>query len=182
MAGTRGNILEVADSRIASFPPASAAMHVESCGEFELQEASLTGSDKQQIRAPDGATENKKTIANLLHLRLLCCNPNPEDRPSMRLVSQLLLLQSPEDMETSLPPIPDYKLHSLFSPIGYSEVPVGMPWLSSSTKPNVQSARQGSSQSTPPSPRISSGESANSRTSFAAPDSIVSHFRSLSSN
>jgi serine/threonine protein kinase len=57
------------------------------------------------IAALQGAREENKTVGDLLHLGLLCCNPSPDARPSMRTVNQLL--QS-EEME-ALPALPPCK-------------------------------------------------------------------------
>ncbi|KAG0610046.1 hypothetical protein M758_7G034700 [Ceratodon purpureus] len=118
------NILQMADSRLEAFQLPSDVRHSESQSELEQQEVSPAGEIELQevshgeieslsliqessIDVPDAETIDKKLIANLLHLGLLCCSTNPEDRPSMRLVSELL--QSTEYMEMSLPPLPTCK-------------------------------------------------------------------------
>lgn len=85
-----GNILQVADSRLGTFPLSDSVSY----GGLESQEATLNlitrdvvDVNPSVIYAPDAAIEERKMITNLLHLGLLCCNPNPEDRPSTRLVS-----------------------------------------------------------------------------------------------
>jgi serine/threonine protein kinase len=141
-----GNILQVADLRLRTFPPSddkNSESLILVSGKDILPDAELS-----TINAGDYATEDKKMVANLLHLGLLCCNPNPEDRPSMRLVSQLLQL-SEVDMEMGLPPLSDSKPHARYSWRGLSEE-ASFIWTSLG---NVQEAVQGSSQSTPtPSP------------------------------
>ncbi|KAG0561092.1 hypothetical protein KC19_9G036300 [Ceratodon purpureus] len=66
--------------------------------------------------------EDKKMITNILKLGLLCCNPNAEDRPSTRLVSQLLLLQSCESMEMLMPPLPRSKPQARYDKPGFSRM------------------------------------------------------------
>ncbi|KAG0566068.1 hypothetical protein KC19_7G035900 [Ceratodon purpureus] len=128
------NILQMADSRLEAFRLPSDARdsesHIEieqqevspageielqevSHGELELQEVShgelesLNLIQESSIDVPDAETVDKKLIANLLHLGLLCCSTYPQGRPSMRLVSELL--QSTEYMEMYLPPLPTCK-------------------------------------------------------------------------
>lgn len=110
-----GNILQVADSKLGTFPPSDRTSVA--YGGFESHEASLNlitrdfhDVDSSAIYTPDAVMEDKKMIRNMLQLGLLCCNPNPEDRPFMRLVSQLL--QASEIMETSMPPVPICKPHA----------------------------------------------------------------------
>ncbi|KAG0630876.1 hypothetical protein M758_1G210400 [Ceratodon purpureus] len=181
-----GKLLEVADPRLEPFLPRDGKNSGTSCDELELQEAAVgfditDNDDPSATIARTSAMEDKMMIANLLHLGLLCCNPNPEDRPSMRLVSQWL--QSAEEMEISLPPLPERRPRpSDYSWAGFSEGPVAMSWStswSSSGAPDVQAAPQESSESTrtPPFPDTvlsGSGNAANKmQTSFAAPDSSV---------
>ncbi|KAG0587417.1 hypothetical protein KC19_2G162800 [Ceratodon purpureus] len=180
-----GKFLEVADPRLELFLPQDAKNSGTTCGGLELHEAvgfNITGNDDPSatIARTSAILEEKMTIANLLHLGLLCCNPNPEDRPSMRLVSQWL--QSAEEMEMSLPPLPEHRPRpSDYSRAGFSEGTVAMSWSSwsSSGAPNVQSAPQESSESTrsPPfsdSDLSGTGKAANKmQTSFATPDSSV---------
>ncbi|KAG0623297.1 hypothetical protein M758_3G163800 [Ceratodon purpureus] len=184
-----GNILEVADSRLeAIFPhPHTHKNPPYSVDDFTPEASLILAStedttpavDPALTSAPDIAAldEKKLLIKNLLHLGLLCCNPNPEDRPSMRTVSQLLpqLLQSPEDMEMSLPPLSDFRPHAYYSQRSVlSEGVVTIPWSSwsSSNGPSVRDSAQGLSQSmsTPPFSSASSRERANSMlASSAAP-------------
>lgn len=105
-----GDILQMADPKLRTFPPSNA--YSGSYSGFELQEVPriLITENVHDDSAPDAAMEDKKMVANLLHLGLLCCNPNPEDRPSMRLVSQLL--QASENMQMSLSPLPRCKPHA----------------------------------------------------------------------
>jgi serine/threonine protein kinase len=112
-----GNILQAADSRLGTF---SLSDPNSSCfGGFESPEASSSFttsvhvhddvSPSSSVFISDGAMdESKKMVTNLLQLGLLCCNPSPADRPSMRVVSQLLL-QPAEDMEVSMPCLPELK-------------------------------------------------------------------------
>lgn len=66
-----------------------------------------------------GAAEDRTMIVNLLNLGLLCCNPNPDDRPSTRVVSQLL--QTAENMSMSIPILPICKPHARYSRPGFSQ-------------------------------------------------------------
>jgi serine/threonine protein kinase len=109
-----GNILQIADSRLGPFSYSDATSS--SLGGSESPEAltsSLTTSsmhdvDSSVMDIPDEAMDEKKMVTNLLQLGLLCCNPSPEARPSMRVVSQLLLLPA-EDMELFMPCLPEWK-------------------------------------------------------------------------
>jgi serine/threonine protein kinase len=149
-----GHLLEMADPRLEAFP-LSYEEDLESCCEVEKQEVSpilVTNSgtddvDPSTIHTLDCAMKDEKLIAKLLHLGLLCCNPVAEDRPSMRVVSQLL--QSSEaNMEMHLPPLPDCKPHGRHSRRGFSDVAMLWSSWSSSSGPNVQDIAPGSSQST----------------------------------
>jgi serine/threonine protein kinase len=172
-----GNFLQVADLRLRTFPPLEKSGSYRETESQEESQILVTGNDVSpdvELSTGDYATEDKKMVANLLHLGLLCCNPNPEDRPSIRLVSQLLQV-SAVDMEMGLPPLSDSKPHACYSRRGLSEEASSI-WSSSNGLGNVQEAAQGSSQSTPtpPSSIVSSHEPANNMlTSFAAPDSSV---------
>jgi serine/threonine protein kinase len=107
-----GNVLEVADSRLgATFSRSLSALGLE----FELE-----GAESVSMHGTDDAIEERKMITNLLHLGLLCCNPNPEERPSTRLVAQLL--QSSENLEMSMPSLPACKLRADYSTPGFSQL------------------------------------------------------------
>jgi serine/threonine protein kinase len=168
------NLLEVADPRLEATFLSSDVQESESCREFELQEASLTNPKacndhvgESMLCTPDAAMGNKM-ITNLLHLGLLCCNPNPEDRPSMRVVAQLLQLS--EDIEMSLPPLPDHIPQ-------VSQLPITLISMSksSSSGANIEdNAIQEVLQSAPSSFSVFSIETANKmQTSFGAPESSV---------
>lgn len=144
-----GNILQVADLRLRTFPPLEKSGSYRETESQEESQILVTGNDVSpdvELSTGDYATEDKKMVANLLHLGLLCCNPNPEDRPSIRLVSQLLQV-SAVDMEMGLPPLSDSKPHARYSRRGLSEEASSI-WSSSNGLGNVQEAAQGSSQST----------------------------------
>ena len=174
-----GNILEIADSRLRAFPLSSDMRNSALQGEIELQEAShiLAGNDgidRAMLYAPNAAMEDTKLITSLLHLGLLCCNPNPENRPGMRVASQLL--QTSEDMDLLFPPLPAYKPEARFSGSGFSRVPqLATSEWSSFSGVNVQDgAVRESSQSTPSSSGVSSAEPVNNmQRSFAAPESSL---------
>jgi serine/threonine protein kinase len=107
-----GNVLEVADSRLgATFSRSLSALGLE----FELE-----GAESVSMHGTDDAIEERKMITNLLHLGLLCCNPNPEERPSTRLVAQLL--QSSENLEMSMPSLPACKPRADYSTPGFSQL------------------------------------------------------------
>ncbi|KAG0617000.1 hypothetical protein M758_5G157700 [Ceratodon purpureus] len=166
-----GYILRIADSRLGTFPLNSNA-HPKSIPFGELDNESHI-----LMHAPDAAAmEDMKLITNLLHLGLLCCNPNPEDRPPTRLVAQLL--QSSENMEMSMPPLPVCKPHAHYSKPGFSHlamIPSTDITSSLSSVVHVQEAGRGSSQSsTAPSSGVSQGEPANLQTSFVASSEIFS--------
>ncbi|KAG0570133.1 hypothetical protein KC19_6G141200 [Ceratodon purpureus] len=176
-----GKFLEVADRRLELFLHRDMKHSGTSCGEFELQEELgilLTDDDDPSatIARTSANLEDKMMIANLLHLGLLCCNPNPEDRPSMRLVSQWL--QSAEEMEMSLPPLPEHRPRpSDYLRAGSSQGPVAMSWSSwsSASAPDGHAAPQESSKSIrtapfPDSALSGTGKAANSemQTFFAA--------------
>ncbi|KAG0627746.1 hypothetical protein M758_2G225100 [Ceratodon purpureus] len=162
-----GDILQVTDPSLVTF--AHSRTETVSYSEFESQEASL-------FLITPAAENDRKVITTLLQLGLLCCNPNPEGRPSMRTVSQLML-QSLENMEMSTPPLPSCKPKSHYTRPGFSEL--DMRGLSTSSSVvsviNVQEAAQESSQSTPPSSGFSSNrEPATMQTSFVASSSVFS--------
>jgi hypothetical protein len=52
----------------------------------------------------------------------LCCDPNPTDRPSMRVVSQLLLQASENVMEMSMPRLPRCKPQAHYEEPGFSQI------------------------------------------------------------
>jgi serine/threonine protein kinase len=107
-----GNVLQVADSRLgATFSRSLSALGLE----FELE-----GAESVPMHGTDDAIEERKMITNLLHLGLLCCNPNPEERPSTRLVAQLL--QSSENLEMSMPSLPACKPRADYSTPGFSQL------------------------------------------------------------
>ncbi|KAG0627514.1 hypothetical protein M758_2G207200 [Ceratodon purpureus] len=148
-----GYILQAADPRLRTFP--RSAVDSSSYSEFESQDESsiIRSSDLQvdhsPITTPDSGLEEKSRIVNLLQLGLLCCNPNPEDRPSMRLVSQLL--QISESEELLLPPLPVCKPQARHSKPGFSQFVI----RSAGSSPPVsavivQDAGLGSSYSIPP--------------------------------
>lgn len=109
-----GNILQMADSRLGPFSYSDATSS--SFGGSEspdaltssLRTSSMHDVDSSVMDIPDEAMDEKKMVTNLLQLGLLCCNPSPADRLSMRVVSQLLL-QPAEDMELSMPCLPEWK-------------------------------------------------------------------------
>lgn len=170
-----GDLLQMADSKLGTLPHSDAASG--SYAGFESQEApgiliteDVHDFDPSEISAPDAAMEDKKMVANLLHLGLLCCNPNPEDRPSMRLVSQLL--QAAENMEMSLPPLPRCKPQARYCRPVFSELARRPSCSSSYSVLNVHEAEKGSSQSTPLCV-VSSGEKADMQMFFASNSSSV---------
>ena len=181
-----GNILQVADSKLEALSPTGESS-LRSFERFEVIQAEAPSTvmitydlehDVHQSAistSQDGAIEEKKMIRNLLHLGLLCCNSNPEDRPSMRLVSQWLqFLES--NTELSLPPLPIYEHQSQFSRSEFSNLDMpSSPWSSFSTVRNVQAAAQVPYHSRDSfSAGISSGVAAkNMQTSFADPNSSV---------
>lgn len=126
LAHEAGNILQVADSRLDTFPDSGS--NSVSYGGFKPLEASrnwtmkdnLQDDDSSTAATPDAAIDEKTMIRNLLQLGLLCCNPNPEDRPSTRLVSQLL--QSPEKMKMSMPPLPICRPDAHYNRPGFSQI------------------------------------------------------------
>lgn len=67
----------------------------------------------------DCSKEEKRLVASLLHLGLLCCNPNSEDRPGMRLVSQAC-----ENMESSMPALPICNPYARYSRPGFSQMAI----------------------------------------------------------
>ena len=154
-----GNILQVTDPRLGTFPLSDS--NLLSCTKLEFQEALL--SSITTVYTPDAATKDTQLITNLLHLGLLCCNPNPEDRPGMRTVSQLLL--SPENMDMSTPPLPISKPRAQYSRPGFSSL---LPVI-----PSTNSDSSSAAQSTTPSSRDSAEPANNMQTSFAAPDSLT---------
>ncbi|KAG0627433.1 hypothetical protein M758_2G200700 [Ceratodon purpureus] len=107
-----GNILQVADIKLGTFPRSDST---------SITFDGLAPQDIPLIAShtPDTILEDKKLITNLLQLGLLCCNPNPEDRPPTRLVSQLL--QSSENMEMWMPPLPTCKPRAKYFWPGYSQ-------------------------------------------------------------
>ncbi|KAG0627253.1 hypothetical protein M758_2G186300 [Ceratodon purpureus] len=107
-----GNILQVADSRLGIFEAS-----LGSSGQSGLEDESC-----MTTQTPGVIMEDKKMITNILQLGLLCCNPNAEGRPSTRLVSQLLLLQSWESMEMSMPPLPRSKPQARYDKPGFSRM------------------------------------------------------------
>ncbi|KAG0588565.1 hypothetical protein KC19_2G252700 [Ceratodon purpureus] len=107
-----GNILQVADSRLGIFEAS-----LGSSGQSGLE-----GESCMTTQTPGAIMEDKKMITNILKLGLLCCNPNAEDRPSTRLVSQLLLLQSWESMEMSMPPLTISKPQARYDKPGFSRM------------------------------------------------------------
>ena len=163
-----GDILQVADPTLVMFPLSGAKSATYNYSEFESQEVS-------RIPIPGDAMDDKRMITNLLRLGLLCCNPNPADRPSMRLVSQLML-QSSESMEMSLPPLPRSKPDSHYTRPGFPEL--DMHGLSSSDVVVQAAPRGSSSESTPLSSAISSNVSEpapnNMQSSFVASSGIFS--------
>ncbi|KAG0627513.1 hypothetical protein M758_2G207100 [Ceratodon purpureus] len=122
-----GNILQAADPKLGTVTFSDATSS--SFGGFESPEASskMSSTDIHDTRSMtditrDGAMETRKMITNLLQLGLLCCHPRPEDRPSMRLVSQLML-QSLENMEMLMPCLPEWKPQVLYSRSGFRGFP-----------------------------------------------------------
>jgi serine/threonine protein kinase len=163
-----GNVLQVADSRLgATFPRSHSALGLE----FESE-----GAESVPMHGPDDAMEETKLITNLLHLGLLCCNPNPEDRPSTRLVSQLL--QSSENLEMSMPSLPACKPRADYSTPGFSQfVKAALSSseaLSSSHSIRVREAQLSESTVGLPS-GVSNGEAGNNlQSSFVASSAIFS--------
>jgi serine/threonine protein kinase len=167
------NLLEIADPGLEATFPSCDVQELELGREFEQQEASLIipkacndHVGESMLYIPNAIMENKM-ITNLLHLGLLCCNPNPEDRPSMCVVLQLLQLL--EDMEMSLPPLPDHIPQVSQLPMLYS-----MSKSSSSGANTQDNAIQEVLPSTPSSFSVFSMESANKmQTPFGVPESSV---------
>lgn len=167
------NLLEIADPRLETMLLFSDVQESESCREFELQEASLINPKAcddhvgESMLYTPGATMGNKTITNLLHLGLLCCNPNPEDRPSMRVVLQLLQLS--EDMQMSLPPLPDH-----IPQVSQLPMLISVSMSSSSGVNSQDNTIQEVLQSAPSSISVLSTDVANKmQTSFGAPESSV---------
>lgn len=157
-----GDLLLVSDSRLGTFPTWSAHS-----GNVEAQEAAIIHEfDSSTIHTRDPSMEDRTMVANLLHLGLLCCNPNPEDRPSMRLVSQLL--QPNESTTSPLPPLPRCKPQARYSRPGFSHMAMVRSLSSTQSVENVREGEQPSSQSS-----VSDGERTNMQTSFATTSSSV---------
>jgi hypothetical protein len=165
-----GNVLQVADSRLgATFPRSHSPLGLE----FESE-----GAESVPMQGPDDAIEERKMITNLLHLGLLCCNPNPEERPSTRLVAQLL--QSSETLEMSMPSLPVHKPQANYSRPGFMQfvnaASLSSEALSSSYSIRIREAGQESPQSTAGlSSGVSNGEPGNNmQASFVASSAIFS--------
>ncbi|KAG0568917.1 hypothetical protein KC19_6G051600 [Ceratodon purpureus] len=110
-----GSILQVADSRLGISGLLEAGSGLSGVSGWEGESCMMT-------QTPGVVMEDKKMITNILKLGLLCCNPNAEDRPSTRLVSQLLLLQSCESMEMLMPPLPRSKPQARYDKPGFSRM------------------------------------------------------------
>lgn len=167
-----GNILLVADTRLGTtFPNPSHNSGSGSGLDSNPQEASSI------FDPSDAALESdKKMMTNLLLLGLLCCDPNPEDRPTMRMVSQWL--QSSEAMEMSMPSLPRCKPQARYSKPGFSHMAmIRSPPTSSAIVVNIQEAvvqvLQQSPTGTPPSSNASHGEHVDVQQSFASNSSSV---------
>ena len=80
--------------------------------EAEMSMSTLVDADGDVAPdAADHAFEAKMMVANMLHFGLLCCLPDPSERPSMRAVNRWFL-----SIETGaavqLPPLPATKPYS----------------------------------------------------------------------
>jgi serine/threonine protein kinase len=109
-----GHILLAADSRLFPFPDSRLGS---SSDVPEVDDVS-----RDPIQGQGAAMEDRQMITNLLHLGLLCCDPNPTDRPSMRVVSQLLLQASENVMEMSMPWLPRCKPQAHYDKQGFSQI------------------------------------------------------------
>ncbi|KAG0582655.1 hypothetical protein KC19_3G075600 [Ceratodon purpureus] len=91
-----GNILQVADPKLLA----------STTGKLAQFDPAVAGSQEHVTDMTTGGatSEEKKAIANALHVGLLCCLPNPSERPSIRVVSQWLKGSELGAME--LPPLP----------------------------------------------------------------------------
>jgi serine/threonine protein kinase len=109
-----GHILLAADSRLFPLPDSRLGS---SSDVPEVDDVS-----RIPIEGQGAAMEDKQMITHLLHLGLLCCDPNPTDRPSMRVVSQLLLQASENVMEMSMPRLPRCKPQAHYEEPGFSQI------------------------------------------------------------
>jgi serine/threonine protein kinase len=109
-----GHILLAADSRLFPLPDSRLGS---SSDVPEVDDVS-----RIPIEGQGAAMEDKQMITHLLHLGLLCCDPNPTDRPSMRVVSQLLLQASENVMEMSMPRLPRCKPQAHYDEPGSSQI------------------------------------------------------------
>ncbi|KAG0597993.1 hypothetical protein M758_12G036200 [Ceratodon purpureus] len=76
--------------------------------------ASTNSHDDLAMARSPGDDNLEEKIGNALHLGLLCCLPDPSERPSMRAVKQWFLALS-EVGAMDLPPLPDKKPHFPYS-------------------------------------------------------------------
>ena len=93
-----GQISKMADARLVE-------VETSNLEEADAVAAATTGVSPD---VADTSFEAKMMVANLLHLGLLCCLPDPSDRPSMRMVNWWFQDQGAMDQ---LPPLPATKPH-----------------------------------------------------------------------